>query len=346
MFTKNIVGTANGLAVGCGQIGVYVAIRGMSDIIFPLFLDHTSDAETAWRSAPVVPATITLISALIIFFISDDTPKGNFSELRGHGSLDVVSVDEYWKLACRALGNAWVLVLQFAACYGGLWAVVHWAPLHFIFEFEFSLPEAERVQSVALFLPALTYLLGGVTSDFANAKLGMRGRLLVQTILLFFTGITTLAFSRISSVTGAKTAHFFIMIFGPAAQASTFAIAPYVCVPTAGLVMGMVGAGGHLGGLGFEHAFVDMEHDFVNMEYQSAFTLVGILVTVSSCFSVFIKIEGHSSLLSGKENVSESPEGVEAKDETQGETNEEVPDVSPVNDTFTPFVTEEDEIMA
>ncbi|KAL8251049.1 hypothetical protein R6Q59_034742 [Mikania micrantha] len=81
MFSPNVVGTANGLSGGWGNLG-----GGATQLIMPLVysLIHTnigSTKFTAWRIAFFIPALFQTLSAYGIFFLGQDLPDGNYVRL-------------------------------------------------------------------------------------------------------------------------------------------------------------------------------------------------------------------------------------------------------------------------
>merc|ERR1712054_621420 len=105
--------------------------------------------------------------------------------------------------------------------------------------------------------------LGGALSDKMNAKMGMRGRLWAQTILLFCEGALVLVFANTGTL-GAS-------------------------------ITGIVGAGGNSGAVGFGMGFRQLD-------YEAAFTIMGITIMASSALSVLISIKGHAGLLWGQDD--------------------------------------------
>lgn len=85
MFSPNVVGTANGLSGGWGNLG-----GGATQLIMPLVysLIHTnigSTKFTAWRVAFFIPAVFQMLSAYAIFFLGQDMPDGNYVRLEKSG---------------------------------------------------------------------------------------------------------------------------------------------------------------------------------------------------------------------------------------------------------------------
>jgi NNP family nitrate/nitrite transporter-like MFS transporter len=75
MFTKEVVGTANALVGGWGNLGGGVTQIVMGSALFPLFKLGMSP-EAAWRTVAIVPAVFGFLTGFTIIRISDDCPKG------------------------------------------------------------------------------------------------------------------------------------------------------------------------------------------------------------------------------------------------------------------------------
>jgi NNP family nitrate/nitrite transporter-like MFS transporter len=79
MFTKEVVGTANALIGGWGNLGAGVTNLVVGSYLLPLFEIVTGgDTEMAWRTISIVPAVVSFSTGVVIYFISDDAPKGEF----------------------------------------------------------------------------------------------------------------------------------------------------------------------------------------------------------------------------------------------------------------------------
>lgn len=86
MFTKEVVGTANALVGGWGNLGAGVTQLVMGSVLFPVFKSFTKDGETAWRTVCIVPAVIAFATGITIYHISDDCPKGVSSAISSERS--------------------------------------------------------------------------------------------------------------------------------------------------------------------------------------------------------------------------------------------------------------------
>jgi NNP family nitrate/nitrite transporter-like MFS transporter len=78
MFAKKIVSTANALAAGWGNLGAGITHLVVGTALFPLFkFLYDRSAEKAWHTVCVVPAAIGFAMGIVIYFVTDDAPKGN-----------------------------------------------------------------------------------------------------------------------------------------------------------------------------------------------------------------------------------------------------------------------------
>jgi len=110
MFTKEVVGTANALVGGWGNLGGGVTQLVMGSVLFPLFKLGMS-AEQAWRSVCVVPACVGIATGITILFISDDAPKGNYGEMKKNGTMPEVSAAASFRSGAMNF-NTWLLFIQ------------------------------------------------------------------------------------------------------------------------------------------------------------------------------------------------------------------------------------------
>ena len=89
--------------------------------------------------------------------------------------------------------------------------------------------------------------LGGWASDKANAKMGMRGRIIVHTICLLLEGVLVIVFANTGSLGIAIVIMVFFSLFVQAAEGTSYGIVPYIDPPATGSISGIVGAGGNTG---------------------------------------------------------------------------------------------------
>lgn len=81
MFSASIVGTANATTAGWGNLGGGIALAVMPKV-FQSLIDSGFDNEYAWRYTLIWPPAVLLALAVGIYFLTDDTPVGRYSEQR------------------------------------------------------------------------------------------------------------------------------------------------------------------------------------------------------------------------------------------------------------------------
>jgi NNP family nitrate/nitrite transporter-like MFS transporter len=296
MFAKDVVGTANALVGGWGNLGGGVTQLVMGSLLFPLFkVFFDGDSEMAWRTVCVVPAVVAFASGIVMYKISDDSPKGDYGELKKHGSMLEVSAAASFRDGAVNL-NTWILFIQYACCFGVELTMNNAAALYFKDEFGQSTESAAAIASIFGWMNLFARGLGGFFSDKANARMGMRGRIIVQTVLLLGEGALVLVFANTSSLGGAIAVMIVFSAFVQAAEGSSYGIVPYINPPATGSIAGIVGAGGNSGAVGFGFGFRQLD-------YEQAFIIMGATIMGSAALSVFINIKGHRGLLWGTDDV-------------------------------------------
>lgn len=293
MFSKQVVGTANALVGGWGNVGAGVTQLAMGSILFPIFESLTGDKEIAWRSVCLVPAIVAFVSGIVIYHISDDSPKGNYSELKANGVFRPVTVRESFSKACFN-PNAWILFVQYACCFGVELTMNLAAANYFRDEFDQSTAAASAITAIFGWLNLFARGLGGFLSDVCNYKAGMRGRIWAQTICLALEGALVFAFYNTKSLGGSIVALVFFSLVVQATEGTTYGMVPYVDPPRMGSITGIVGAGGNVGAMVFGFCFRELQYD-------DAFLIMAACILGSSLLSVFIRIPGHSTMFNRTE---------------------------------------------
>jgi len=298
MFTRDVIGTVNGLCTGWGNMGGGITQLLVGSLLYPTFRTYVFDGDTemAWRTVCLIPAATAFVTAIIIFYISDDCPLGNYRELKKHKSMPEVSATE--KLWAGAKNfNAWLLFIQYACSFGVELTMNNAASLYFRDEFGLSVEAAAAIASVCGSLNLFARGLGGFISDMSMKSFGMRGRLWVHTVFLLAEGALVLVFSKVETMTSSIIIMIAFSFFVQAAEGSTFGIVPYVDPANTGSITGIVGAGGSTGAIGFGMAFRQLG-------YGDAFFIMGCAIMGTSLLSVIISIKKHSAMFWGKEEKS------------------------------------------
>jgi len=320
MFTREVAGTANALVAGWGNLGGGVTQLIMGSLVFPILKiiyggDGWSKAESeheanytfdrasdlAWRTSCALPAFMCFAMTFIVVFKSDDCPKGNYSKRNREGFMPSVSARKSVVAGMRNF-NTWILFIQYGCCFGVEITMINAAALYFKNEFGLSTELSAAVASIFGWMNLFARGLGGFLSDFLNAKMGMRGRLCIQTVTLLAEGALVIVFSKTLKLGGAIVVMIAFSAFVQAAEGSTYAIVPYVNPPVTGSVSGVVGAGGNVGGVVFATLFREYAD-------RKAFASMGWAAMFSAAFTILISIPGHASLFCG----SDAPEVLERR---------------------------------
>jgi NNP family nitrate/nitrite transporter-like MFS transporter len=294
MFTKEVAGTANALVGGWGNLGGGVTQIVMGSALFPMFKAFGMSANTAWRTVCIVPAVVAFTTGFLVLRISDDCPKGNYKEMKEKGIMAEVSAAASFRDGAMNF-NTWILFIQYACCFGVELTMNNASATYFKEEFKQSTESAAAIASIFGWMNLFARGLGGFASDKLNAKMGMRGRLICQTVCLLVDGAMVLVFANTRNLALAIVILVIFSTFVQAAEGSTYGIVPYVNPPATGSIAGIVGAGGNTGavcfGLGFRQ-----------LGYVKAFTLMGFTILASSALSAIIFIKGHRGMFGGEDS--------------------------------------------
>lgn len=295
MFTKEIVGTANALVGGWGNVGGGVTQIVMGTALFPLFRDQvfkTADnpAESAWRIVCIIPAIVAASTGILVILTSEDCPQGNYKQLIKEGKMTPVSAGASLRQGAINV-NTWLLYIQYGCCFGVELTMNNAAASYFVDKFGLETSEAAAIASVFGFMNIFARGLGGFLSDLANKRIGMKGRIWVQLILLLLEGICILIFAVVEDLPIAILVLTIFSIFVQGAEGSTYGIVPYVNPVAPGAVAGIVGAGGPSGAIAFGMGFLFLA------ERQNAYFLMGALVILSSISCLLLNIKGHGGII-------------------------------------------------
>lgn len=298
MFAKEVVGSANAIAAGWGNLGGGVTQLVMGSLLFPLFKSviYDDDAERAWRTVCVIPATVAFITGISLYCFSEDAPKGNYGYMKKNGLMQEVSATGSFRAGALNL-NTWWLFIQYACCFGVELTMNNAAAIYFKEEFAQSTESAAAIASLFGWMNLFARGLGGVTSDYLNVHYGMRGRIAIHAFALLAEGLMVVVFANSSSLAGSIVILVVFSTFVQMAEGTSFGIVPYIDPPNTGSLSGIIGAGGNVGavcfGLGFRQ-----------LEYLEAFYIMGGSIVISAITCAFIVIPGHRSLFHGSDDPS------------------------------------------
>ena len=139
MFAPQCVGTANATTAGWGNLGGGVVQLAMP-LLFAAFVGGLGlSPYWGWRLSMVVAGCVLLLAGAAYYFLTQDTPEGDFKTLRGTTALDAQT--SALLEVCRARGT-WLLFVAYAACFGLELTIKNVAALYFVDYFELGLGAA------------------------------------------------------------------------------------------------------------------------------------------------------------------------------------------------------------
>jgi NNP family nitrate/nitrite transporter-like MFS transporter len=271
MFAPNIVGTANAVAGGWGNLG-----GGVTQLVMPLIaaafvgLGYV-DKANSWRYAMVVPGVLLLIMAFVYYRYTKDTPQGNYDEIqrvtkeKKKGSF-LLAMKDY---------RTWVLALAYAACFGIEITVDNVAAIYFVDNFKASIIMAGALASIFGFMNLFARALGGIFSDKAGKLYGLRGKGLLLAAFLVLEGFGIMLFAKSGNLSMAIVSMLLFALFLKMANGTTYSIVPFINKDAIGSVAGVVGAGGNIGAM-----LVGFLFKSKSISYTQAFTYIGIGVAI------------------------------------------------------------------
>ncbi|KAJ1557844.1 High-affinity nitrate transporter 2.1, partial [Nowakowskiella sp. JEL0078] len=331
LFSKKIVGTANAIVGGWGNMGA-----GATNLLMPqvyaMFKAFGLSTGTSWRASLQIPVVLCLIVAALIWFFGEDKPSAEYIKAKfqeDHSLIEKKDVEgetvEKKKTAgsvatdmLKTLINPNVLLLCFAyACTFGVELSVDGAVGdYFIKTFGVTQQIGALFGAVFGLMNIFSRASGGIISDFAHDSMGLQGRYIWLIILSLISSASIIGFSYCTTIEGAIVT---LIIFSYCCQAgcgATYGIVPFVS-EYMGTVSGLVGAGGSIGGALFNVVFSIYVKD-----PATAFRIMGIVVAVSAFFTCFLNVQKQSLLkfFKSKKSAEKVPTDEKEANELSGTT--------------------------
>ncbi len=285
MFAPNCVGTANATAAGWGNLG-----GGVTQIAMPLLFAllattfGLSDAAS-WRTSMVIAGAVCAAAGVAYYVFTQDTPEGNFRELRAAGRLPAGrSTRGLFLTACRDR-RVWALFVVYGACFGVELTLDNVAALYFLDHFD-ELSRGDRhaaLRTAGLIAGSFGAMnlfaraLGGIVGDRIGARWGLPGRVKWLFVAVFCEGLALMLFSQARSLATAIPALILTGLFVKMSNGATYSVVPFVNRRALGSVSGIVGAGGNAGAVAAGFLFKTDA-----LSWPTALFLMGCAVTVCS----------------------------------------------------------------
>jgi len=188
MYNKSVVGLVNATSAGWGNLG-----GGVTNLLMPFIFTGfygalsgtTAEREDrAWRLAYIVPLVMHFFGGCAAL-TARDLPDGNIKELESSGAKQKSKGSIVLKTGLSNL-NAWVFVVTYGMCFGVELTMNSVAAQYFHDYHGLTPALAGLLASLYGMMNLFARSCGGILSDAANKRFGMRGRLwacwAVQTI--------------------------------------------------------------------------------------------------------------------------------------------------------------------
>jgi NNP family nitrate/nitrite transporter-like MFS transporter len=281
MFASNCVGTANAMTAGWGNLGGGVAKPVMSLLFAGLVGTVGLSAAAGWRVCMIIAGAVCLLTGIAYYLLTQDTPEGDFKDIRAREGEDVVAKKRGSFLAVCKDGRVWALALVYASCFGIELTIFAVADLYFVDYFGLTTLAAGLVAGLYGAMNLFSRPLGGWFSDRLGMKLGLQGRVLWLFVVLLAEGLMLMMFSQAMVLALAIPMLMVFALFVQMSNGATFALVPFVNKDGLGSVAGIVGAGGNVGAIAAGFLFRGQ------IPWSTALLYLGIAVTISS-FAVFL----------------------------------------------------------
>ena len=311
MFAPNVVGTANATSAGWGNLGGGANRLGMP-IIASLVISFGVSETEAWRYAMIIAGIICFAMGLVYFFFTKDTPEGNFSELKNRRSSQSKQHETASLKEVISDYRVWILFFVYAACFGVELTVYGTMDDYLQNTFDINRITAGNIVLSFAMMNIFARTLGGLFADKFGKSKGLRGRVILLSMLLALEGSMLMFFSNINIL---ALAIVFLIAFSltvQMAEGATFSVVPFINKKAIGLISGIVGAGGNVGAFlaaillksksaiaetkaialhqGQEPSIIDhAQASASSLAVSNGFLMIGVFILMSSLSALAIK---------------------------------------------------------
>jgi NNP family nitrate/nitrite transporter-like MFS transporter len=291
MFTGKIVGQANAMAGGWGNLGGGVT-QATAPGLYEMFRAFGLSDDAAWRASLQIPAALWVLTAIGMWFLSDDCPEGHWRNRKMNPDISGATLKEGLIQVCSNYVT-WILVLNYACCFGVELYVNGTMSSYYQDFFDVDQTIAGLIASLFGLMNLFARAIGGWASDKSAVRFGLRGRIWVILVTVLGAGGMLVIFSRIRVLWLAIVQLIIFSTFVQASEGATFGLVPFVNKKYTGIVSGFVGAGGNLGAMcwGFIHkAFGETDDE------PTAYLIVGFIGIGSALSCLLIRMHGAAAI--------------------------------------------------
>ncbi len=246
MFAPNIVGTANATSAGWGNLGGGANRLGMPLIAAAVISFGIAEID-AWRYSMIIAGVICFLMGIVYYFCTQDTPAGNFKDLKASGEMPTLKKDEAGFGVAVKDYRVWILFVVYAACFGMELTVYGTMDDYLQNTFQLERVTAGNLVLSFALMNIFARTLGGFFGDKFGKLKGLRGRVVFLTVILAIEGAMLAVFSGVDNFI---VAFIFLILFSLSvqmAEGATFSVVPFINKKAIGSISGIVGAGGNVG---------------------------------------------------------------------------------------------------
>ncbi len=253
-------------------------------LLFTAFVSLGAGAWWGWRMAMFVPGLAMLLCGIAYYFMTQDTPNGNFAELQARGEMSERSQSSafFWE-ACRDR-RVWALFVLYGASFGMELTIDNIAALYFADYFHLALTAAGFVAASFGMMNLFARALGGIVSDGCNRRWGLRGRVALLGGTIFAEGCGLMLFSQMRWLPLAIGSMMVAGLFVKMSNGASYSIVPFVNKRALGAVAGIVGAGGNVGAVLAGFLFKTS-----GVSWPQALLILGALVVLTSSLTILVR---------------------------------------------------------
>jgi NNP family nitrate/nitrite transporter-like MFS transporter len=283
MFAPNVVGTANATTAGWGNLGGGVTQAAMP-LILSMVVTVVASESLGWRIAMVIPGIALMITAVLYWKLTADSPDGSYDQLRASNAMaSSKSVNgTFWEAAKDK--RVWALFVIYGACFGIELTINNIAALYYFDYFELSLGTAGLVAALFGGMNIFARTLGGLIGDKCGGRWGLRGRVQFMGAMLLLEGLALMLFSQMSTLVLAIGAMVVFSLCVQMSEGATFSVVPFINKRALGSVAGIVGAGGNAGAVAAGFLFRSPD-----MPWPTALFILGVIVASVSTLALVVR---------------------------------------------------------
>jgi MFS transporter, NNP family, nitrate/nitrite transporter len=286
MFAPNVVGTANAMTGGWGNMGGGFTQKLMP-ALFAVLIAQGLTKAASWRVSMLIAGIVCLLTAIAYFFLTQDTPRGNLIALRKIGQAPPAKKGSF--SAAVSDSRVWCLFVLYGACFGVELTIDNIAHLYFHDYFHMGLAAAGWTALSFGGLNLFARAIGGFVSDRMSLKKGLNGRANWLFVIILAEGLSMMLFSQMTALVPMLFSFVLFGLFVCMGCGAVYGIVPFINKSAVGSVSGIVGAGGNAAAVaaGFLFGKTDWHHSLL---------LLGALVAASSFLTMGVRFTAEDEI--------------------------------------------------